>query len=135
MVENFFRKIFSDFFPKIFRKMKISKNRKMKILKIEKFSDFSKNFDFFFSNFFFRSKKYFSIFFDENFSEHYFRQATLIHDASRAPRSDVAALRRKGNRQNPGFGAEIPILARLGQAELLTIASTTVVVDPNAAQW
>ena len=55
------------------------------------------------------------------------RQPTLIRDASRAPRSDVAALRRKGNRQNPGFGAEIPILARLGQAEQLTIPATTVV--------
>ena len=46
-------------------------------------------------------RKNFSIefFFDEFFSEHHVRQPTLIRDASRAPRSDVAALRRKGNFQ------------------------------------
>ena len=98
-------------------------------MKIKKKSDFSKFSEkLFFSKNLFRSKKYFfENIFDENCSEHYFRQATLTHDASRAPRSDVAALRRKGNRQNPGFGAEIPILARLGQAEQLTIPATTVV--------
>ena len=65
-------------------------------------------------------------FFDDFFSEHHVRQPTLIRDASRAPRSDVAALRRKGNRQNRHFGAEIPSLTRLAEAELLTIAETTV---------
>ena len=66
------------------------------------------------------------MFFDETFSEHHVRQPTLIRDASRAPRSDVAALRRKGNRQNPGFGAEIPSLTRLAEAVPLTIPPTTV---------
>ena len=69
------------------------------------------------------SKKYFSIeknfdrfFFDEMFSEHHVRQPTLIRDASRAPRSVVAALRRKGNSKNLHFGAEIPSLTRLAEA-------------------
>ena len=135
----FFEKnIFSDFFEKKnehFRKMKISKNWKIKLLKIGKFSDFSKfSGKMFFSKKFFRSKKYFfKKLFDGIFSEHHFRQATLTRDASRAPRSDVAALRRKGNSQNPHFGAEIPILARLGQAEQLTIPATTVVLP--AGRW
>ena len=76
----------------------------------------------------FRSKKCsIDFFFDEMFSEHHVRQPTLIRDASRAPRSDVAALRRKGNRQNRHFGAEIPSLTRLAEAEGLTIPPTTVV--------
>ena len=65
-------------------------------------------------------------FFAETFSEHHVRQPTLIRDASRAPRSDVAALRRRGNSQNPRFGAEIPSLTRLAEAEGLTIPPTTV---------
>ena len=83
----------------IFSKIEKSKNRKIEILKIEKISDFSKFSEkLFFSKNLFRSKKYFfENIFDENCSEHYFRQATLTHDASRAPRSDVAALRRKRN--------------------------------------
>ena len=80
-----------------------------------------------------RSKKSsIDFFFDDFFSEHHVRQPTLIRDASRAPRSDVAALRRKGNSQNPHFGAEIPSLTRLAEAELLTIAETTVVQEGAA---
>ena len=55
----------------------------------------------------------FRIFFDENFLERHFRQATLIQDASRAPSSDVATLRRKGDSVQSPPGAEIPSLTRL----------------------
>ena len=119
-------------------KIKILKNRKITILKNQNFekSKIVRDFQNFRKNIV--SKKYFSIekkfdrfFFDEFFSEHHVRQPTLIRDASRAPRSVVAALRRKGNNQNPYFGAEIPSLTRLAEAELLTIAETTVVKTPS----
>ena len=131
--------IFFDFWKFENRKNEKSKNRKNQIFPIfswifqksKKYWRIQNNKIFFEKIFFrkniFRSKKISIVFFfDETFSEHHVRQPTLIRDASRAPRSDVAALRRKGNHQNPGFGAKIPILARLGQAEQLTIPATTV---------
>ena len=94
---------------KIFGKTKILKNRKITILKnqnFEKSKFFRKTI---FSKKKIRSKKCsIDFFFDDFFSEHHVRQPTLIRDASRAPRSDVAALRRKENNKNSHFGAENP---------------------------
>ena len=60
------------------------------------------------------------------FRERHVRQPTLIQDASRAPRSDVAALRRKGISTFSRKTMDFTILTRLAEAELLTIAETTV---------
>ena len=111
---SFSKKIFFRKFLKIFRKTKILKNRKIAILKNQNFekSKIFRDFQNFRKNIFSKKnsieKKFDRFFFDELFSEHHVRQPTLIRDASRAPRSDVAALRRKENSQNPHFGAENP---------------------------
>ena len=60
------------------------------------------------------------------FSEHHVRQPTLIRDASRAPRSDVAALRRKGFRQNPRFWSRNPPIWRTVSVLIPTIGDPTV---------
>ena len=49
------------------------------------------------------------------FLERRVRQPTLIQDASRAPRSDVAGLRRKGHSTQSPPGAEISSLTRLAR--------------------
>ena len=138
-----FRKIFFEkyFWKKLenFSKIEKSKNqnfRKTKFLKIEKFSRFSKfSKKYFFEKIFFGRKKFRStFFFDEICSDHHVRQPTLIRDASRAPRSDVAALRRKGNSQNPLFWSRNPPIWPTVNVSVPTIEVPSVVAFVHFCQ-